>query len=237
MNWQEGIVYLVVALAALVSAKGGKLTRTGALCGWLVASLIFLGAHYTGLAMLAAFFIMGTLATSWGMSQKERLGIAKKSDSKRTAGQVLANGGFAAIAGLCMYIFPTQNILFALMMAASLSSAAADTISSELGMLYGKRTFNILTFKKDRRGENGVVSIEGTLFGMAASAVIAVIYSIGYDFNVYTIWIILAGTIGNITDSILGATLERQAYLNNNAVNFLNTLTAALCIWISYGLY
>ena len=40
--------------------------------------------------------------------------------------------------------------------------------------------------------------------------------------------IVLAGTAGNLADSLLGALFERGGILNNNAVNFLNTLTAAL---------
>ena len=45
------------------------------------------------------------------------------------------------------------------------------------------------------------------------------------------------GTVGNLTDSVLGATLERQQRLSNNAVNFLNTLVGALvaglCYWVA----
>jgi uncharacterized membrane protein len=44
--------------------------------------------------------------------------------------------------------------------------------------------------------------------------------------------IILSGVVGNIFDSILGTTWERQQYIGNNAVNFLNTAMAALCAWL-----
>ena len=40
--------------------------------------------------------------------------------------------------------------------------------------------------------------------------------------------ITVAGTIGNLADSVLGATLERAGVLSNDGVNFFNTLTAAL---------
>jgi len=37
-----------------------------------------------------------------------------------------------------------------------------------------------------------------------------------------------AGTVGGIVDSLLGATLERRGLLNNDGVNFTNTLAGAL---------
>jgi uncharacterized membrane protein len=37
-----------------------------------------------------------------------------------------------------------------------------------------------------------------------------------------------AGLLGFAMDSVLGATLERRGLLNNDAVNFSSTLTAAL---------
>ena len=128
-------------------------------------------------------------------------------------------------------LFLTENSLLTLMMAASLSAATADTLSSELGTLYGKRFYNIINLKNGIRGENGVVSLEGLLIGIAGSIVIAFVYAVGFGFNFNFFIIIIAGTIGNIVDSILGATLEKKNYLNNDAVNFINTLSAAICAW------
>jgi uncharacterized protein (TIGR00297 family) len=178
--------------------------------------------------MLALFFILGTTATSWKMSTKQKQGIAERDKGKRTAGQVIANAGVAGIAGLLMLLFPHQaNVLF-MMLAASFASATADTLSSELGNVYGSRYYNILTFKQDSRGLNGVISVEGTLIGLIGSAIIAVAYTLSRGWGINFVWIILAGTVGNLTDSVLGATLERRHYLGNNAVNFLNTLVAAI---------
>jgi uncharacterized protein (TIGR00297 family) len=84
--------------------------------------------------------------------------------------------------------------------------------------------------KKDLRGLNGVVSMEGTLVGIAGSFIVASVYTLGFGFNINFLWIIIAGTVGNFSDSILGAALERKGFLQNNEVNFLNTAVAALFV-------
>ncbi len=90
------------------------------------------------------------------------------------------------------------------MMAAAFSSAAADTLSSELGSIYGRQFYNILSFKKDQRGLDGVVSLEGTVLGVAGSFIIATVYSIGFGWDIGLLWIVIAGTIGNLGGFFIG---------------------------------
>ncbi|HTD98354.1 MAG TPA: DUF92 domain-containing protein [Mucilaginibacter sp.] len=223
---------LLITAGMLISIKAGKLTPTGAMTGGAIAILTFTGAGYTGVIMLSAFFIFGTAATAWKKKEKQQFKSAADRSSKRNAGQVLANGGVAAIAGLLIYILPARAELLRLMMAASLASAMADTLSSELGMIYGRRFYNVITFKRDKKGLDGVISMEGLLIGIIGSALIALIYAFGFGWDVRILFIIIAGTIGNLSDSVLGALLERKHYIGNDAVNFSNTLVAALSIWL-----
>jgi uncharacterized protein (TIGR00297 family) len=218
----DWITLIIILTGAIASAALKKLTPPAAITGAALGWIIYMGGDKEGLLMLATFFILGTAATSWGKRHKQTVHTNAGHQSRRTSGQVFANAGVAALAGLGAIFLPGQKPLFQLAMAGSISSAMADTLSSELGMVYGRKYVNILTGKPDQKGQDGVISIEGTLIGVAGSAVIALIALHHY-------WIIiLAGTIGNLADSLLGALFERKALISNNTVNFLNTLAGAL---------
>lgn len=228
---------LILFTTMFFSVKKNKLTPAAAIAGGIIGGCVFLGAGFTGIAMLGLFFFLGTLATSWKLTTKEKLGAAETNKGRRTAGQVIANGGVAGLAGLLSWVLKGQQELFQLMMAASLASATADTLSSELGTIYGKRFYNILSFKPDTRGENGVVSLEGTTLGIIGSLLIALVYSIGFGTVSGFMLIVIAGTFGNLMDSVLGASLERKSYLNNDAVNFINTAFAAFVAFILVAVF
>jgi uncharacterized protein (TIGR00297 family) len=231
------IIFLILLLTATyTSYKTGKLTGSGAITGGVVALCIYLGTGFTGIAMLATFFVLATIATSHKKNTKRNIGDGLH-PQKRDARQVLANGGLPAILGLLAFTLPDNILLATVLMAAAFASATADTLSSELGTVYGKRFYNIITFKPDEKGRDGVISLEGTIIGIAGAAVIAVVYAIGFGWNSMFLNIIIAGTAGNIADSVLGATLERKGYMNNNEVNFLNTFISVIvcCILVYYN--
>ncbi len=198
---------------------------------------IFLGTGFGGIAMVGTFFFLAVSATKWRSVEKERLGVAEQNRGKRNAGQVLANGGAAGICGLLSFLHPAQKDFYLLLMTAALSSATADTLSSELGTVYGRKFYNILGLRQGKRGENGVISLEGTLIGVTGSAVIASIFSMATSWNLSFLWILVAGTMGNLADSLLGATLEKKGLLGNDGVNLLNTIVAIVTLIILYGVF
>jgi uncharacterized protein (TIGR00297 family) len=231
------IIFLILLLAATyASYKTGKLTLGGAITGGVVALCIYMGTGFIGIAMLAAFFVLATIATSHKKNLKKSFGNDHHTE-RRDARQVLANGGLPAVLGLLAFALPDNVLLATVLMAAAFASATEDTLSSELGTVYGKRFYNIITFKPDEKGRDGVISLEGTIIGSAGSAIIAAVYAIGFGWNSMFLNIIIAGTIGNIADSVLGATLERKGYMNNNEVNFLNTFISviACCLLVYYN--
>jgi uncharacterized protein (TIGR00297 family) len=222
------ILVILLFVGVVESIRHRKLTVAGAIGGGITGFFIFVGAGWTGFAMLSLFFLAGTLATGWKRQQKKEMGMMQERAGRRTLGQVLANAGAAGALGLLSLLLPQYADLLALMIAATFASALGDTLSSELGSLYGTKFYNILTLKKDQRGLDGVVSLEGTLIGLLGSAVIATIYSIGFGWDNRFLLVLLSGTFGNIMDSVLGAALERDQRMANDTVNFINTLVAAL---------
>jgi uncharacterized protein (TIGR00297 family) len=77
-------------------------------------------------------------------------------------------------------------------------------------------------------GTDGAMSAVGTLAGVIAAAIVAGAgsWAMRGDWTLFTL--ICAGAVfGLVFDSLLGATLERKGWLNNDAVNFLSTVSAA----------
>ncbi|WP_316825010.1 DUF92 domain-containing protein [Pedobacter miscanthi] len=218
-------IIIISGMAYSILAK--KLTIMAASTGGILALVIFIAAGYLGLLMMTTFFILGSASTSWQRHKKQAFAVREEAKKGRNAIQVLANAGAPAMAGIIIIIYPQFDYLMLPAMAAAFASATADTLSSELGMVYGRRFFNIITFRSDRCGMDGVISLEGTVIGIAGSCVIAGLYVLGQGWNIIFYFIVLAGTLGNLTDSVLGAVLERKGIIGNDVVNFLNTLTAA----------
>src|SRR3569833_1864126 len=63
---------LVIVAGAILSITSHKLTFFGAIAAAGVGLLVFAGAGYTGFIMLAMFFVLGSLTTSWEKENKSQ---------------------------------------------------------------------------------------------------------------------------------------------------------------------
>jgi uncharacterized protein (TIGR00297 family) len=239
--WTVGLsLLLALAVFQLRAATPGA-AFTGAA---ITASLMFATAIFpyqpwrTALVPLVALFVLTYLATRLGRGRKERLGRAEGRHG-RIASQVAANLGMAALVshglvqswlsdtGWFTRTSPGPMPLFALGLAA-LAEAAADTVSSEVGQVLGGTPRMITTLRKAEPGTDGAISLAGTLAGVVAAAVVAATGALALRGGLPMFWISCAGALfGMHIDSLLGATLERRGWLNNDAVNFLSTASAA----------
>lgn len=207
-------------------------TAAGAVAGGAVCFALLLAGGFGAFAALFAVFALTWGATRLGYERKRRSGLAEPQVG-RTASQVLANLGVAAACSL-LYTFIWRDLRLLVCLAASLSEAAADTVSSEMGKAFGGAASLITTWKPVPAGTDGGVTFLGTLAGVFSAVLIAFTCAAGEIFLWQLAWIAAAaGAVGMMADSILGATVERRGILGNNAVNFLSTAIAALMAFLA----
>ena len=239
--WTIGLSALLGFLAWL--ARSG--TPGASMMGTLIsATLMYATAPSpydplrTALVPVIVLLVLTSLATRFGRRQKERLGIAEQRHG-RVASQVCANLGVAAlVAQTPVQILLIDQGLLAASTAeplrvfvpalAALAEAAADTVSSEIGQVLGGTPRLMTTLRRVEPGTDGGITIAGTLAGIVAAGIVLVPGSWFLDDSSSMLAIAWAGGVfGLLFDSLLGATLERRGFLNNDAVNFLSTLSAA----------
>lgn len=216
--------------AALAGAAYAARTvnRSGVVAGFLVGFVIYAFLDWRGYLLLMAFFVIGSAATKLGYRRKEAEKLAQEDKGRRGARHALANAGVATACALFAAATP-YPVLFALAFAGAFATAAADTASSEIGQLIGRRTYLATNFRPVPRGTEGAVSLEGTLAGVLASLLIA---ALGAAVGLFS-WkgvpaVVVAAFVGTTFESVVGAALERRQLLDNEALNFLNTLVGAL---------
>lgn len=228
---------LIGFFIGLTLAVTARATRTvdwsGAISGGLIAAALFIGYGWGGVAQLMAFFAVGTAASRIGYHRKHKAGIAQQTRTWRNAA---ANAGVGGILALIGYL-TNASPWCAFGIAASFAAAASDTVSGEIGRVYGRNPRLISTWKPAVTGENGAITVVGTLTGIVCSVGMATLaWKMGLLPSLLAMGCVaVAGVTGNLIDSFLGATLEHQEILDNEGVNFCCTASAAIvvqCYWL-----
>lgn len=227
------LVYFLIVISSIGAIAWGKIDRWGGLAGCIVTALLYASSGFYGIILIGIFFVIGTVASLNKIERKIELALAEPRRSQRGWKNVMANSGVAAMVALADVLFPTV-FEAQLLIAACFAAALSDTLSSEMGNVTGRNYFNIITLKPGKRGLDGVVSWEGFGWGIVGSCIIGVIYWLNFSSVSGALLVSLAGFLGNVVDSVLGASWQRKGYLNNHTVNLASTAAAtALALIIS----
>jgi uncharacterized protein (TIGR00297 family) len=190
------------------------LTRRGVTAAVGVGLATGYGLGWRGLLLLLAFFVSSSL-----LSRK----------TTRNHRQVLANGGVAALAALA-----GSWIAFA----GALAAATSDTWASEIGRHSRTPPRLITSWTRVPAGTDGGMTVLGTLAGLAGAAFMGALSALlpraggpGLTHpGGFVMAVAVAGFIGMLADSLLGATVQGKVHwMDNDAVNLVATLTGAVC--------
>ncbi|MFL6463475.1 MAG: DUF92 domain-containing protein, partial [Bryobacteraceae bacterium] len=195
-----------VAFAAIAWLLQG-VNLTGAIAGAAVAFIFYSNGGWQLFILLLIVFAITFVATKIGTAKKKTIEIRK--GFGRSGSQVMANlfvaAAFLSIADVVIARYIAMGAAIA-----ALAELAADTVSSELGEAFGRPTYLMTTWKPAATGTNGGISLLGTIAGIFSAVLVA---AAAFALNILDskVWICaVAGTVGMIVDSLLGATLENR---------------------------
>jgi uncharacterized protein (TIGR00297 family) len=235
--WHEGAAILVpriapaIALNALVATLGWRaatVSTSGAVAGALIGIVVYACTGILGWLLLFASFFAASASSRAGLKRKALLGIAEEREGRRGPGNAIANCILGVAAAVLAVTTPHRQLAM-LAFVTALTAGGSDTVASEIGKAWGRRTFLVTTFRPVRPGTSGAISLEGTAAGvLCAFALAALGVALGL-LQPNFIWLAVVGaTVGAFAESWLGAALEGRGILNNDLLNFLNTAIAAL---------
>lgn len=161
---------------------------------------------------IVLFFLVGEFVT-----RQIRNKYHRKEHGQRSTKNIVGNIGPALIA------LTLNPVPFNVMFFTSLAASFADTLSSEIGVLSKSQPLLITTLKPATAGEDGAVSFLGFL----AAGLGGLLYGLfAFILTGSLFWgavVMVAGLFGSVLDSFLGATLQKEGYLDNNTNNFVSS--------------
>lgn len=249
---------LLGVLIGYLAYRGHALTLQGFWAAALVGGLVFgFGGVIWGILLLLFFFSSSAFSHAF-TKHKARLNEKFAKGSRRDEGQVLANGGLAALLALFYALLRSPEWVWIAFVGA-MAAVNADTWATELGVLSSGAPRLIINGKRVERGTSGGVSPLGYLAALGGALLIA-LGAVLFQHSLSPINLVssitVAGLAGTTFDSFLGATFqaiyfcptclketERHPlhacgthttlqrgwhWLNNDVVNFTCSLIGAL---------
>jgi uncharacterized protein (TIGR00297 family) len=205
------IGFFIAVIIAYAAFRAKSLDRSGAMAAVVVGTVIFGIGGWRWAVLLLTFFISSSALTRAFRKSKSELAEKFSKGGQRDAGQVFGNGGLATLFAGLTFLAPDDPRLW-LGFAAALAASNADTWATELGVL-NPHPPRLITHpaRVVEKGTSGGISLGGTLAAIAGAGLIGFLAGLlnpgGISWS--TIFLVtLAGLLGSLFDSLLGATIQ-----------------------------
>ncbi len=224
--------YVVVAVAgngilASVMTSFRLIHGSATWAGVILGSILWVGGGWQCYLILVMFFVLGTLATKHGYERKVWRGVAQEDQGRRGARHVVANCGVPTLCAFFVAATPYPQ-WFKIALVASLATALLDTLSSELGQVYGHDPVLPTTGETVPIGTEGAISMEGTLGGLlGATFMAAFAWLIGAIPASSISLIVMAAFVGGSAESLIAAVIRFDFTWRNEILNITNTAIGA----------
>lgn len=208
------IGFLLGAAFGLLAWRAGALTSSGALAATGVGGVIFGLGGLPWAALLLTFFISSSALSRAFRQKKHALSEKFAKGTSRDWGQVTANGGLGAALVLAQAINPDE-IWPWIAYAGAMAAVNADTWATELGVLSPSPPRLITTGRVVERGASGGITFLGSLASALGAALIGLaawLFSTAANPLALIGLATLAGLLGSLIDSLLGATIQGIYY-------------------------
>lgn len=269
MSWILGLAGS--AGIAVLAYKRGSLTKSGSIATIGVGTALFGLVSFAWYVILLLFFLTSSALSHVFPNNKKQAEVFYQKSGRRDAGQVWANGGIALLSAIAYAI--TQQEWWWFSFLGAMATVTADTWATELGTLSRGNPRSIRTGKRVPRGTSGGVSGLGFAASFAGSSLIAATaVTLGaWDSTIQlgrdsiSVWVatIVAGMIGSIADSWMGAVVQVRyrchvcgivsekathcgtngivsggwSMFDNDAVNFISSLIGAVVAVAVYFMF
>jgi len=222
MHSLESIVLgvLLPLVIAWIAHYKQLLDRSGSVAAFVLGTIVFSVSGVLGSVLLIWFFISSSLL---GKLPKPTDAITTEEKHGRNWIQVTVNGLGPLVSCILLLLTPQYQRPLSFLFYTSLAVATADTWATELGTRYGGVPINIVRFTKMTKGLSGGVSLVGIISSIVGSTTIALLASGLLKDAIATrsflhplvslqdiLIVSLAGLIGSLVDSLLGAILQAK---------------------------
>jgi uncharacterized protein (TIGR00297 family) len=207
----------LAVIISYVAFRVGSLDRSGALAAVGLGTVTLGMGGWSWAILLLAFFLSSSLLTRAFPGRKGKVVENYAKGGPRDAGQVLGNGGLAAIfAGL--HALRPHDLWVWVGFGCALAAVNADTWATELGVLSPGRPRLITTLQLVEKGTSGGISLVGCLAALGGASLIGLLAGLlaGQALGLpgagptwtLVLPLTLSGLLGSLFDSLLGATVQ-----------------------------